>query len=123
MRPNARYGAVATLQWAHAQGIPMAERAYRSAAGGGHLAVLRWLWTLHDADSLDRAEVLLRTSRSMDGAAFSGQLAVLHWLRANISEPEWEELPHMTDLCMQAAGSGKIVVVQWLRANGCPWGT
>jgi hypothetical protein len=59
----------------------------------------------------------------MDGAAFSGQLAVLHWLRANISEPEWEELPHMTDLCMQAAGSGKIVVVQWLRANGCPWGT
>jgi hypothetical protein len=131
-RLAARHGALATLQWARAEGIPLVEdayvgglkpNAYEMAAEGGHLAVLQWLWTVHTTDSLGRQEVLRRTSLAMCGAAAGGHREALQWLRANISDAEWAELPFKGQLCPAAAKTGRLAALQWLRANGCQeWG-
>ena len=129
-------GALATLQWAYAEGLPtdITDNLYALSAGGGHLAVLRWLWTRHAIDSLDvrrfvrrlvRRKVLERTSGAMYQAALGGHPEVLRWLRLQISDAEWEELrdlDYRNEMCPAAALSGNLAALQWLRANGCAWG-
>jgi hypothetical protein len=95
-----------------------------AAAGGGHLAVLRWLresgcnWDEETCAAAARGGHLVgvrhpHPSRCF-GAAGVGHLDVLRWARANGCE--WDE-----ETCRAAACRGHLATLQWARANGCPW--
>jgi hypothetical protein len=102
----ARHGALASLQWARANGYDWAVGTCGAAAEGGHLVVLQWLrangceWDVHTCCM----------------AARGGHLAVLQWARANGCD--WD-----VDTCRAAAWGGHLAVLQWARANSCAWDT
>jgi hypothetical protein len=100
----ARHGALASLQWARANGCDWNEYTCQLAAGGGHLAVLQWA----RANGCDWDEY------TCTQAAEGGHLAVLQWARANGCA--WG-----TSTCLAAAQGGRLEVLQWLKANGCGW--
>jgi hypothetical protein len=100
----ARHGALASLQWARANGCDWDSNTCMEAAGGGHLAVLQWA----------RASGCDWDRDTCTGAATGGHLVVLQWARANGCD--WDE-----DTCSWAAGGGHLAVLQWARANGCDW--
>jgi len=86
-----------------AKGIPVDDTC-RFAAGGGHLAVLRWARE-HEC------EWDLRTCRA---AAEGGHLEVLRWAWENGCP--WDE-----ETCGNAAAGGHVAVLRWAREHGCPW--
>ena len=100
----ARHGALASLQWARANGCGWDTDTCSDAARGGHLVVLQWL----RANGCDWDEF------TCSEAAVGGQLAVLQWARANGCD--WG-----TFTCSEAAEGGHLAVLQWARANGCDW--
>jgi hypothetical protein len=96
-RLAARHGALATLQWAHAD-LDRTPGSMISAARGGHLEVLRWL----------RA-----AARASVGGA--------EWEPLPLCGPrrQWELLVSEWDqMCPAAAKGGHLAVLQWLQANG-----
>ena len=100
----ARHGALASLQWARANGCDWSADTCSRAAGGGHLEVLQWA----------RANGCDWSADTCSRAARGGHLAVLQWLRANGCD--WDDCT-----CEAAAAGGHLEVLQWLRANGCDW--
>jgi hypothetical protein len=69
----ARHGALASLQWARANGFPWDTDTCAIAAEGGHLAVLQWA----------RANGCDWDTDTCVAAARGGHLALLQWARAN----------------------------------------
>jgi hypothetical protein len=129
----ARHGALASLQWARANGCDWTMNTCREAAEAGHLAVLQWAqangcdWNADtcmmavarghlavlqwaQANGCDCDEAVRSRSQPFYWAAEGGQLTVLQWLRAN--GWDWDE-----DTCTGAAGGGRLDVLQWLREN------
>ena len=100
----ARHGALASLQWARANGCDWDAGTCDRAAEGGHLAVLQWA----------RANGCEWDATTCSAAAEGGHLAVLQWARANGCD--WD-----ADTCRAAAEGGHLAVLQWARANGCGW--
>jgi hypothetical protein len=127
----ALHGALASLQWARANGCKWSARTCSTAAQGGYLAVLQWAWANGcewDEDTRNFAAAgghlaVLQWARANGCgwkaatccvAAAGGHLAVLQWLRANGCD--WD-----ANTCMMAAARGHLAVLQWARANGCGW--
>ena len=110
----ARHGALASLQWARANGCDWNEFTCSSAAEGGHLAVLQWARANGCEWNSDRPNGCEWNSDTCSQAAGGGHLAVLQWARANGCD--WNE-----NTCMKAARRGHLAVLQWARANGCDW--
>jgi hypothetical protein len=110
----ARHGALASLQWARANGCDWNEYTCSSAAEGGHLAVLQWARANGCEWNSDRPNGCEWNSDTCSQAAGGGHLVVLQWARANGCE--WD-----VDTCNEAAAGGHLVVLQWARANGCDW--
>ena len=100
----ARHGALASVQWARANGCDWDNSTCCSAAEGGHLAVLQWL----------RANGCDWSAGTCTAAARGGHLAVLQWARANGCD--WNP-----NACRVAAKGGHLATLKWLRANGCDW--
>jgi hypothetical protein len=102
----ARHGALASLQWARANGYQWDWRTCSCAARGGHLAVLQWA----RANGCDWSTV------TCADAGRGGHLEVLQWAKANGCD--WNAVT-----CYRAAEGGHLEVLQWARANGCDWNT
>jgi hypothetical protein len=100
----ARHGALASLQWARANGCEWSADTCTSAAYHGYLVVLQWA----------RANGCDWGVDTCTAAAQAGHLSVLQWARANGCE--WN-----ADTCSNAAGGGHLEVLQWARANDCDW--
>jgi hypothetical protein len=100
----ALYGALASVQWARANGYEWNWKTCYAAADGGHLEVLQWL----------RANGCDWDARTCRAAASGGHLPVLQWARANGCD--WD-----ATTCAYAAIGGHLAVLQWARGNGCPW--
>ena len=103
---TARYGALASLQWARANGCDWNEATCSAAAEGGHLEVLQWLRGPIAGCNWNADTCMM--------AAGGGHIAVLKWARANGCD--WN-----ADTCMMAAEGGHLAVLKWARANGCDW--
>jgi hypothetical protein len=95
----ARYGALASLQWARANGCGWYADTCSAAAGGGHLAVLQWA----------RANGCDWDAGTCWMAAAGGRLAVLQWLRANGCH--W-----VMDECLHVAPVGSETR-EWIQAQ------
>jgi hypothetical protein len=100
----ARHGALASLQWARANGCDWNVDTCSAAAAGGHLEVLQWARDNGCGWDVD----------TCTWAAEGGHLKVLQWAHDNGCD--WD---HYT--CELAAGGGHLAVLQWLRANDCDW--
>jgi len=74
------------------------------SAGGGHLAVLRWV----------RAHEYPWDEFTCTVAAKNRHLKVLQWARA-------QGCPWDKTTCEAAAALGHLEVLQWARADGCLW--
>eukprot|EP01051_Picozoa_sp_SAG22_P001354 SAG22_NODE_52_length_24288_cov_15.594568_22_plen_146_part_00 len=82
--------------------------------GGGHLAVVKWLW---DVDGFT-----VEAGDWYDAAAEGGQLEVLKYLRANCADYLSEEhYDWGSSTCNAAAAGGHLEVLKRIRANGCEW--
>ena len=90
------------LQWAHQRGGPWEDSISPSAAGGGHLDVLKW------AHEVVRGEASTCTS-----AAQGGHLEVLKWARQ-----QW--IP-WGDTFDAAVRNGHFELLQWAYGEGCQW--
>jgi len=100
----ARYGCLAVLQWARANGCEWDWLTCAWVAQNGDLAMLQWV----------RANGCGWDEWMCANAARGGHLAVLQWARANGCE--WD-----SETCAEAAGGGHLEVLQWARENGCEW--
>jgi hypothetical protein len=100
-------GLLDALQCALELGCPWSSFTCSAAAGGGHLAVLRWARAQLPPCPWDEW--------TCEAAAFGGHLAVLEWLRAQQPPCFWGERT-----CQAAAGGGQLVVLQWARAQQPP---
>ena len=90
------------LQWAHQRGGPWEDSISPSAAGGGHLDVLKW------AHEVVRGEASTCTS-----AAQGGHLEVLKWARQ-----QWIPWGDTFDAAVRC---GHLELLQWAYGKGCPW--
>ena len=102
----ARHGALASLRWAHQNGMPRDKNTCNNAAKHGHLETLK-------IASATGCPVII--SEVAKGAAMGGHIDVLEWLDANhvIQFNEW--------MPIAAARHGKLEVLRWLRAKQCKW--
>lgn len=101
----AKKGHLEVLQWANNNILPIINiHIANSAAEGGQLDVLKWLYSLKCPWN----------QLTCAFAARSGRLDVLQWLREKGFQ--WNEMT-----CVRAAESGQLHILQWARANGCPW--
>ena len=101
-------GHLAVLKWARARGYPWDEWTCAKAAGSGHLEVLQWA----------RAHGCPWHEQTCAWAASNGHLEVLQWSVANGCMGDGEDWPYILD---NAAKNGHLKVLQWARARGCPW--
>ena len=97
-------GHLEVLKWLRERRCPWDERTCASAAGGGHLEVLEWL----------RTQGCPWDERTCTSAAHKGHLEVLKWLRE-------QGCPWSIFTCASAARGGHLEVLKWLREQGCPW--
>jgi len=95
----ARYGALASLQWARANRCEWTSTTCRAAARGGHLAVLQWA----RANGCDWDE------GTCSEAAGEGHLEVLQWARANGCD--WDRAE-----CLVVAPAGSDTR-EWIQAQ------
>ena len=102
----ARHGAMASLRWAHMNGMPRDRETCYRAARCGHLETLK----LACATGCP-----IMTEYVAKGAAIGGHVRVLEWLHAHYAIP-WDEWT-----TIGAARHGKLEALQWLRARQCPW--
>ena len=90
---TARYGALASLQWARANGCDWNEATCSAAAEGGHLEVLQWLRGPIAGCNWNADTCMM--------AAGGGHIAVLKWARANGCDwnvGEGERLQQLDDI-------------------------
>ena len=104
-------GHIAVLRWLRGQRprCRWCVQACVAAAGGGHLAVLQWMLGQPDPCPLNPWWTCV-------AAAGGGHLAVLQWLRGQ--RCAWDDRA-----CHAAAAGGHLTVLQWMRAQQppCPW--
>ncbi|KAF8061300.1 RXLR124 [Scenedesmus sp. PABB004] len=104
---RAECGDVARLAWLRSQACAMG-RVCTAAAGGGHVAVLRWART--------RRPRLAWGAEVCEAAALGGHLDVLAWVAAQPGAPALS-----ADVCAAAAAGGHLHVLAWARERGAPW--
>lgn len=102
----ARHGALASLRWAHVNGMPRDRETCYRAAKYGRLETLK----LACATGCP-----LVTSYVAKGASIGGHIHVLEWLHANhfMNWDEWTTIA--------AARHGQLATLKWLRVMGCRW--
>jgi hypothetical protein len=101
---SAANGHFEILQWAHANGCQLHERASAYAARSGRLEILQWV----------RSNGCPWDAFTCSCAAANGHLEILQW--AHVNGCPWNE-----DTCRGAAECGNLKMLQWARARGCPW--
>jgi hypothetical protein len=74
-----------------------------STAGGGHLALLQWVWANGCGWNVD--------TKVLQSGGVGGHLAVLQWARVNGCD--WD-----TATRRAAVRGGHLAMLQWLRTNG-----
>jgi hypothetical protein len=107
----ARCGALASLQWAWANGW---ERLQTWANGNVHCGGGGRAPSSLCCNRRGPTAVTGMRTRAVWRRGVHGHLAVLQWARANGCG--WSALT-----CSRATGSGHLALLQWLRANGCDW--
>ena len=130
----AERGDVQAMRWVGAQGYDL-ESASGSAARGGHVPMLQWLyarlpnsawdaWVFSEAagSGLEAVQFLRAQTPPCDWdclaftqAAKGGHVNVLSWLRSQGCPMDG------TAMCSTAASAGQLDVLQWCRAQMCPW--
>jgi len=75
-----------------------------SAARGGQVVVLDWLFTCYD----------FAIQPGMCFAAYGGHATAVQWFKTR-------GCPWSVDVCAWAAQSGHLELLQHIRADGCPW--
>jgi len=113
----AESGRLRVLQWMRLEAQPPCPwdivDCAGSAAWGGHIEVLEWLFTVGGSN--------IRHKRICAFAARAGQLETLKWLRLKALCP-WDER-----VCEFAAEYGHLGILQWARSvrlhgnQPCPW--
>jgi hypothetical protein len=128
-----RLGSLPVMQWAYEQGCPFGPDFCPTAAGRGHLEMLRWgydelgfeldPWIFRGPAQCGHIEVLkfLRDHGCdfpqydlLACAAMGGQIEVLEWCLENGC------VPHV-DHCAHAASYGRFQALVWMRSKGLPW--
>ena len=105
----ARYGPLELLVWARGRAFPWDSSTFVSAAEGGRVDILDWLFVngcpLTSTDS---------ERECCSAAALGGHMAALSWLHGN--HFAWD-----ARTCAHAASGGHMRLLKWARRHGCPW--
>ena len=135
-------GHIALLRWAISRGAPCNSSTVSAVAAGGHLDLLRCMWSAGflgpDRRSHGTSHVCTPAARgghldvlrwmwengvamdecSLIEAASHGHLCILEWhdTHSAVPEPHWS--PFDATLCEHAARGGHVDVVEWLHNKG-----
>lgn len=110
----ARGGHLKIIKWLFGNGCKLSIDTGYYAIKGGHLSIVKWLFNNECKFTWDEKYGYPWNICTCAFAAKAGHLSILKWLREHGCP--WDEVT-----CAWAAEDGHLHILKWARENGCPW--